>query len=75
MPCVVVINEAIAIKWSTALSYKTFRCFLRRLKDLVPICLNQGILSVPGIADYEWAPARIDPFYKDKIFFHNTNGQ
>ncbi len=32
----------------------------------------QGILSVPGIAGYEWVPARIGPFYKE-IFFHNTN--
>ncbi len=33
------------------------------------IYLNQGILSVPGIAGYEWVPARIGRFYKDKIFF------
>ncbi len=31
--------------------------------------------QVPGIAGYEWVPARIGHFYKDKIFFHNTNGQ
>jgi len=42
-------------------------------------CINgmcQGILSIPGIAGYEWVPARIGCFYKGKIFFfHNTNGQ
>ncbi len=26
-------------------------------------------LSLPGIAGYEWVPARIGRFYKDKIFF------
>jgi len=31
--------------------------------------VNQGILSVPGIAGYEWVPARIGRFYKYKIFF------
>ncbi len=31
--------------------------------------INQGILSVPGIAGYDWVPARIGRFYKDKIFF------
>jgi len=36
---------------------------------------KQGILSVPGIAGYKWVPARIGHFYKDKIFFYNTNGQ
>ncbi len=37
---------------------------------------KQGILSVLGIAGYEWVPARIGRFYKYKIFFfHNTNGQ
>jgi len=30
---------------------------------------KQGILSVLGIAGYEWVPARIDRFYKNKIFF------
>jgi len=30
---------------------------------------DQGILSVPGIAGYEWVPARIGHFYKNKIFF------
>ncbi len=30
---------------------------------------HQGILSVPGIAGYEWVPARIGRFYKYKIFF------
>jgi len=29
----------------------------------------QGILSEPVIAGYEWVPARIGRFYKDKIFF------
>jgi len=36
---------------------------------------EQGILSVPGIAGYEGVPSRIGHFYKDKYFFHNTNGQ
>ena len=31
--------------------------------------IEQGILSVPGIAGYEWVPARIGCFYKYKIFF------
>jgi len=35
----------------------------------------QGILSVPGIAGYEWVPARIGCFINTKYFFHNTNGQ
>jgi len=34
----------------------------------------QGILSLPEIAGYEWVLARIGRFYRDKIFFHNTNG-
>jgi hypothetical protein len=38
--------------------------------------LNQGILSVPGIAGYEWVPARLACFYQNKIlFFYFTNGQ
>ncbi len=36
----------------------------------------QWILSVPGIAGYEWVPARIGQFFiKTKYFVHNTNGQ
>jgi len=33
------------------------------------------VLSLPGIAGYEWVPARIGLFIKTKYFFHNTNGQ
>jgi len=29
---------------------------------------NQGILSIPGIAGYEWVPARIGCFGNKKIF-------
>ncbi len=31
--------------------------------------LGQGILSIPGIAGYEWVLARIGCFYKYTIFF------
>jgi len=34
-----------------------------------------GMLIVPGIAGYEWVPARICRFFQNKIFFHYTNGQ
>ncbi len=36
--------------------------------------IDQGILSVPGIAGYEKVPARTGHFYKHKYYFHNTNG-
>ena len=36
----------------------------------------QGILSITGIAGYEWVPAGKEGyFFQNKIFFHNTYSQ
>ncbi len=34
----------------------------------------QGILSVLGIAGFEWVPARLAHFYQTKYCFYWTNG-
>ncbi len=35
----------------------------------VKVLMSQGILSIPGIASYEWVPARLARFYQNKILF------
>jgi hypothetical protein len=39
------------------------------------VATGNTVLSVPGIEGYERVPARVDCFYQNKIFFHDTNGQ
>jgi len=40
------------------------RCkFMKINSFLVQIWRQEGILSIPGIAGYEWVPARIGSFY------------
>jgi len=59
--------------------HETFRAGVSNNEPAVcnsPKCLwmiMHGILSVPGIAGYEWEPARIGYFFNTKYFFHNTN--
>jgi len=69
-----IINCVAWRNWCSTYYYCTFRFCHMSLNNIDLLC--QGILSVPGIAGYEWVPARIGRFYKDKIFFFpNTNGQ